>query len=548
MTTPWKCGPHDMEAGPAGLHWARSANIVKSAGNPAAIKAAPEHATRIFRARMLDPVQQDRFIAAGDQGADDYAGMSVEPLNGYTHPNLWIEGPNEISRHRTREMVPWWKACTAAFERRGYRMCGPCAATGDYDAEHVEMWREVGWGLWAVHAYMAREKGPTEWNAYRMRQFWREGDPDVALTECGFDLCNDGDANVNGGALPLGPGPYGWRYQFDGDVLAAGDMLIDFARGLDRRWEVGATLFTTSPGPGEEWREKGFDSDPFCDRFAGLYLPWTPPRRSTTPVTPPVVPGPIPPAPPPQPAKPPPTKPPPPGGTPMTDWYPLAVRRPIAHSYTTGRGGRVPLLIVDHIAEGDSSPFGWFDQDRGEAGSSAHFWVGHGGEVEQYRPLSDTCWANGPKCEPDLGNPVIAWLIGQGFIGMNSVSVAIEHAGFTGKPLTAKQIASTRALHRWLGAELTIALDRVHVIGHYQIDKCTRAGCPGPTHPWEEILMPDPIAPDVNALRDKTYTLAHQIRALKAAWLAAGYPQHAEAVDYGGGSIERIISIGKGER
>ena len=232
----------------------------------------------------------------------------------------------------------------------------------------------------------------------------------------------------------------------------------------------------------------------------------------------------------------------------MADWYPGATRRLITTNYTPGRAGRTPLLIVDHVSDGDGSPYTWFDTDRGEAGSSAHFAILRSGTVEQYRPLGDTCWANGPKCQPDLTNPVIAWLISQGYIGMNSVSVAIEHVGRPGVPLTAAQIAASRALHQWLGAQHTIALDRTHVVGHYQFDRCTRANCPGPTHPWKEILMPDPAPPLVDALRDQTYALAHQLRGLKARWLAAGYPQHAEAVDNSAAAIERLISIGKGEK
>lgn len=236
----------------------------------------------------------------------------------------------------------------------------------------------------------------------------------------------------------------------------------------------------------------------------------------------------------------------------IPEWYPAAVHKPISVNYTPGRAGRVPLLLVDHIADGYGSPWGWFntvrvDPDGTDRGSSAHFWVSRTGTVEQYRPLTDTCWANGPKCQPDLTNPVIKDLVGH-LVGMNSVTVAVEHEGKPGIALTQKQVAASRSLHRWLSVVLTVPLDRTHVVGHYQIDNCTRPNCPGPTHPWGEILMPDPTPVNVDALRDQTYTLAHQIRGLKTKWQAAGYPQIAEGLDAAANAAERFVSASKGEK
>lgn len=244
------------------------------------------------------------------------------------------------------------------------------------------------------------------------------------------------------------------------------------------------------------------------------------------------------------------------GGARMPDWYPGATRRLITTNYTPGRGGRAPVAIVDHIADGLGSPFTWFNTDRGELGSSAHFWVSRAGKVEQYRPLSDTCWANGPIASPDLANPTIASIVAEG-VNPNRVTVAIEHEGRPGDLLPAAQVAASRALHRWLAAALGIPLDHAHVLGHYQFDDVTRANCPGLSFPWAQILakeapMPDPIPPAPSAaladLQAETYAHAHALRTLKARWQAAGYPQAAEGIEGAGAAAERIVSLTKGER
>jgi N-acetyl-anhydromuramyl-L-alanine amidase AmpD len=190
-------------------------------------------------------------------------------------------------------------------------------------------------------------------------------------------------------------------------------------------------------------------------------------------------------------------------GSVMPDWFPGATRRLITVNYTPGRASAV-RLIVDHVTDGLGSPYVWFNTDRGEDGSSAHFCVLRSGEVEQYRPLSDTCWANGPVCQPDLGNPIIADLVGRK-VWMNAATVAVEHEGKPGVPLAPAQIAASRQLHRWLSETLAIPLDRTHAVGHWQIDRCTRANCPGPTHPWQEILMSEPAPTQtVTNLQDET--------------------------------------------
>jgi len=214
-------------------------------------------------------------------------------------------------------------------------------------------------------------------------------------------------------------------------------------------------------------------------------------------------------------------------------WYPPAVRRPISRNYTPGRGGHPVRAVVEHIAEGLGSPFGWFDQDRGDQGSSAHFWVSATGVVEQYRPLSDTCWANGPVCAPDLANPSVAAIVASG-VDPNQVTVACEHEGYSGDALTAAQTAASRELTAWLCARFALAVAPDQVIGHGQLDACDRPFCPGPAFPWEEILgAAAPGGFDVAAARDQLWTIAGQCE-------AGGYPWLGQAV-------KSAVALSKGD-
>lgn len=209
---------------------------------------------------------------------------------------------------------------------------------------------------------------------------------------------------------------------------------------------------------------------------------------------------------------------------------PFATYRPITVNYTSGRDGKTPILIVDHVADGYGSPFTWFNTDRGDDGSSAHFWVSRKGEIEQYRPLTDTCWANGPKKNPDLSNPIIKALVDTGS-NPNPVSVAIEHEGKPEDGFTDEQMTASRRLHIWVGQQYRITLDRTHVIGHSQLDSITRARCPGPLFPWAKVL--DPTF-DVSNCRDTVWALADDAEKNGYPWLAT--------------ALRAVVVLSKGEK
>lgn len=536
-----RVGPHDQWGGAAGLDWARVANVVKSHINPSAIQAAPPHALLIYRGPVSDG-EQGSYIDRMD--VEGFAARTLGQLGGWGAGSrrLFIEGPNEPDRGQSARLVEFYKRFKRLAGNGGYRVCGFNAATGNYEADDVDRMREAELDLWTFHCYMTREKGATKWNAERPLLFRKPGDPPYVVTEWGHDRCRDGD---NSEWVPSGDGPFGWLEQFAGRPDPEGEAFAQLAGAAERMTDtacLGLLLFTTSPDP--TWRDKKFDCDPLAPRFTAAMGHWPSPVRdalyarfegstqSKVISGPPAETG--------RPAPKPHTT----SRTPvkeptMPDWCPFAKRKLIERNYTPGRAGRAVQLIVDHIAEGDSSPFGWFNRvpkDEND-GSSAHFWIGYDGTIEQYRPLSDTCWANGPKCKPDMSVPLVKAAVDSGMIGMNSISVAIEHAGWSGKPLAAAQIASSRKLHGWLnGVYPLVKLDRQHVIGHAQIDLCTRAGCPGPTFPWSEILS-DPKTPkpfNIDVERDALWKIKERLA-------ANGWPRFAQA-------IEAAVTQSKGER
>jgi len=228
-------------------------------------------------------------------------------------------------------------------------------------------------------------------------------------------------------------------------------------------------------------------------------------------------------------------------------WYPDAVQRPISRNYTPGRGGHTPYTIVDHIADGLGSPFGWFESEQSRV--SSHFWVSKTGVVEQYRPTTDTTWTNGILCDPDLANPTVARIVSSG-VNPNQVGISIEHEGHPGDVFPPAQDAATAELHAWLSTEFGIALDRASVIGHCQLDNCSRAHCPGPSFPWSVVLdEEEPMpSPEVIALQDALFSLAAQIQALQPRWQAEGQTQMAAYCAEQGEAIKRTVALSKGER
>jgi N-acetylmuramoyl-L-alanine amidase len=159
-------------------------------------------------------------------------------------------------------------------------------------------------------------------------------------------------------------------------------------------------------------------------------------------------------------------------------------RDPSTHLVVPRCGERV-VAIVDHIADGYGSLYGWFLQ----SGLSSGYWVARDGTVEQYVADEHAAYVQGiismgsdfptswfrPASERD------------GYLA-NCRAIGIEHEGKPADGLTEAQYASTLALHALLLARHRIVLDRDHVVGHYRFDRVNRPSCPGPKFPWDRLF------------------------------------------------------------
>lgn len=139
-----------------------------------------------------------------------------------------------------------------------------------------------------------------------------------------------------------------------------------------------------------------------------------------------------------------------------------------------------PIAIVHHIAEGWLRTMEREDFWRSR-GSSVHFAVGLNGDIIQLVPLTGAAWGNGWVREP-------SWPLLVSGTNPNRYTISIEHEGFTGDPWPEAQLAASAALTAWLLKTIAQPPDKLHVIGHREIDSITRANCPGSAWPQTDIL------------------------------------------------------------
>lgn len=161
------------------------------------------------------------------------------------------------------------------------------------------------------------------------------------------------------------------------------------------------------------------------------------------------------------------------------NWHPSA-------NFWVGRFGQKLTAIVDHIAQGGyQSSIDWLCRANGD--SSAHFIISELGDITQMVKVEDSSWSNGPLGNPDMSIPWLAECVNKG-INVNTRTVSIEHAGYTGNPLPEAQYQASLWLHRKLIADNGIQIDNQHIIGHYRIDKINRPNCPGSAFPWQRLF------------------------------------------------------------
>ena len=105
--------------------------------------------------------------------------------------------------------------------------------------------------------------------------------------------------------------------------------------------------------------------------------------------------------------------------------YPAAGWRPLDVNYAAG--GNAPKLLIVHIMQGTlGGTDAWFRNPASQV--SAHFGVGRDGTVWQWVDTDSRAW-----------HAVMA----------NDKSIGVEHEGWSGEPLTTRQIEATAGIFRW---------------------------------------------------------------------------------------------------
>lgn len=157
---------------------------------------------------------------------------------------------------------------------------------------------------------------------------------------------------------------------------------------------------------------------------------------------------------------------------PTIEWLP-------SQNFSTGRNGRTPIAIVDHITSGNfPGCLEWMQNPISKA--SAHYLVTETGRIIQMVKEGDRAWHGGIVNHPN-------WTLYDGY-NPNNYTIGIEHEGQPGDTLTEPQYQSSLWLHKYLGEKYGIPIDTDHIIGHYRIDSVDRANCPGSGFPWERLF------------------------------------------------------------
>lgn len=134
------------------------------------------------------------------------------------------------------------------------------------------------------------------------------------------------------------------------------------------------------------------------------------------------------------------------------------------------RGGYQIRFIVNHVAVGNNSLYGWFYGKE----LSTHYWVSKTGVIEQYVPDTGAAYGQGIV---SAGSQFPPEYPGNG-PDYNKMALSIEREGFPTEEPTAIQWQRIVELNRYLAYRWSVPVDGDHIVGHYRTDHVTRAGCP----------------------------------------------------------------------
>lgn len=134
--------------------------------------------------------------------------------------------------------------------------------------------------------------------------------------------------------------------------------------------------------------------------------------------------------------------------------------------------------VVLHIGEGYRPGF---HSQFTTGGLSAHYVVYRDGSIEQWLDEYDAAYHAGITNRPDRS------IILEG-MNPNRHYIGIEHEGFIGWDWTQEMYLSDLWLLRGIRERRGLEYNHDTLIGHYRIDSVNRAGCPGPTAPFDQLI------------------------------------------------------------
>ena len=144
-----------------------------------------------------------------------------------------------------------------------------------------------------------------------------------------------------------------------------------------------------------------------------------------------------------------------------------------------------PIGICSHIMEGRQSTMLVWAKERPPVNKvSAHFTIGRNGKVYQHVPIDRWSWCQGRL---DPGHPP-TWPDYRAGVNPNSQLVSIEHEGVPAQKWTAKMLAASIRVQKWVCREWGITPSLDTIIGHRVIAPVSRADDPGPHWPQQEII------------------------------------------------------------
>lgn len=157
-------------------------------------------------------------------------------------------------------------------------------------------------------------------------------------------------------------------------------------------------------------------------------------------------------------------------------------------------GGYVPDMIVFHISQRYGKALKNFYDESLEV--SAHFVINYDGEVKQIVSLDHSAWANGTSIN-DTSDVYYRFssnnLVNQRNYNANCYSFSIEHISFDGS-LTEEQYQSSLKVVKMIinymkeEYDYDMILDRLHLVGHDEVNPIVRTSCPGINFPFDRLI------------------------------------------------------------